>query len=201
MGQSEPLLRLLRPALCSASPTTGPLVGGRRARRWRRSLLALAIAAWAADYLRGVRRVRLVLGRGKSLLGDADAERLAGIAARCPSLTMVYWPTWYAPGALLQLLLLGLKEVRARLCGLLRAPYSREVCELQDGGRLTLDWLLPQPGPAEGAPVCVLLHGAFMDSQSATMSDLASDLAARGLPTVVMNRRGYQVIIIMIIIY
>jgi len=54
-----------------------------------------------------------------------------------------------------------------------------------------LDWVAPVPGKDQTLPVCVLLHGAFQDSTSVTMSDLARSLSNRGMPVVVMNRRGY----------
>merc|ERR1712003_433573 len=41
------------------------------------------------------------------------------------------------------------------------------------------------------APVCVLLHGAFQDSVSVTITDLARHMASKGMPVVAMNRRGY----------
>lgn len=162
----------------------------------RRCIAVLLAILWIADYLRGVRRVRLRCGgkRSNSLLSVADklaCERLASICKRCPSLASVYWPTWYAPGALRQFLLIGLKELRARL--LQRNPYIRSYCALRDGSSIALDWALPPPALAAqgGLPVVVLLHGAFMDSRSVTMSDLARDFAARGMPAVVMNRQGY----------
>lgn len=166
-----------------------------RSVRLRRLLALVLAAAWAYDYLRNVRRVRLIFGRGRSRARPSPAEasaqaRLASIVARCPALSSVYWPTWYAPGALAQFVLVGLKEFRARVFQ--RSPYIREVCRLRDGGQVALDWVLPDPACADQKlPVCVLLHGAFQDSTSVTMSDLALDLAERGLPAVVMNRRGY----------
>jgi len=91
----------------------------------------------------------------------------------------------------MQVLLLLLKEVRGRL--LERNPYRREPLQLRDGVWIALDWVDADPVPMGGPdlPVCVLLHGAFMDSSSVTMSDMARTLAARGFPSVVMNRRGY----------
>lgn len=92
--------------------------------------------------------------------------------------------------------ILILKEIRARIQ---RRPYRREVLTLRDNTQIALDWVkseLVGSSPVEFCkekdwPVCVLLHGAFMDSSSATMIDLAKDLAALGFPVVVMNRRGY----------
>jgi len=169
-------------------------VGCWRVKRIRRLLLSLLAAAWLVDYIRSVRRVRLVFGKGRqAALRDVEARahvRLANIVKRCPALSSLYWPTWYAPQALLQLLLVGFKELRARL--LQRSPYKRQMCTLRDSTQIALDWVLPEADLASKMlPVCVLLHGAFMDSASVTMSDLARDLAARGLPAVVMNRRGY----------
>ena len=96
----------------------------------------------------------------------------------------------------LQFLILGLKEVRARLVSLLVPYYTdRTFVRLYDGERLALDWVDPiQYGKAVApyAPIVVLLHGAFQGSESATMIDMAVDLARRGLPCVVMNRRGYE---------
>ena len=48
-----------------------------------------------------------------------------------------------------------------------------------------------QMAVAAGVPVVVLLHGAFQGSESATMIDLATELARHGLPSVCMSRRGY----------
>eukprot|EP00913_Durusdinium_trenchii_P001506 g1394.t1 len=69
-------------------------------------------------------------------------------------------------------------------------PYHSQTGEPKwqaRGGllRLSLEEALPN------GPVCVLLHGAIQDSRSATMKDMAKDLAKRGLLTLVMNRRGY----------
>jgi len=70
--------------------------------------------------------------------------------------------------------------------------YRREVVSLRDGESLALDWLDACPGLVDnGLPVCILLHGAFQDSRSVTMTGLAQALSTRGFPVVVMNRRGY----------
>ena len=108
---------------------------------------------------------------------------------RCPALTQRYWPTFYALYPFLQFLLLGLKEIRARF--LTRSPYQREVFQLLDKTQLALDWVHPTTPEATVSLVCLLLHGVAQASESVTMSDLGSDLAARGWPTVVLNRRGY----------
>lgn len=168
----------------------------RRALFLRRLLALLMVALWAYHYSRSVRRVRLVFGQGRRDGRATPAEvqskeRLARIVDRCPTLWSIYWPTWYAYTAIMQFLLLGPKEFRAMF--LQRSPYKREVVRLRDGGQVALDWVLPAaPKAADGhLPVVVLLHGAFQDSTSVTMSDMASDMAARGMPAVVMNRRGY----------
>jgi len=166
---------------------------------WRRHRRAVLVAcAWFAHYLHGVRRVQLHYGRGgnpgSSKTAQKSHRRLKRIVDHCPSLSAVYWPTWYAPTALLQFALLGLKEIRARIME--RNPYMREVLSLPDGGKVALDWVKDvrprSPADAvEAAPICVLLHGAVQDSSSATMTDLGRSLASRGMPVVVMNRRGY----------
>mmetsp|Transcript_43354 Transcript_43354/g.99905 ORF Transcript_43354/g.99905 Transcript_43354/m.99905 type:complete len:541 (-) Transcript_43354:142-1764(-) len=199
-------------------PTSLVLVG--LVRRWkqhRRSILAIT-CTWVACYLHSVRRVRLRIG-GSAPQGSppsSSTRRLAHIVRLCPSLTGMYWPTWCAPFSTLQVALLLCKEVRGRF--LQRSCYQREVLQLQDGVCVALDWVAPSgefanevssksthypfglskailPADADYgldlAPVCVLLHGAFMDSSSTTMSDLARSLAAKGFPVVVMGRRGY----------
>jgi len=202
-------------------PTSLVLIG--LVRRWkqhRRSLVAISLT-WVACYLHSVRRIRLRIG-GAGTPSSALGRRLAHIVRLCPSLTSLYWPTWYAPFSTMQVALLLCKEARGRF--LQRSCYTREVLPLDDGVCIALDWVEPpasdseckrvasqkatqeQQCPfvlpkallpyesAEGpalAPVCVLLHGAFMDSSSITMSDLARSLAARGFPVVVMGRRGY----------
>ncbi|CAE8624059.1 unnamed protein product [Polarella glacialis] len=162
----------------------------------RRLLHALALAL-LAHYLSGVRQVKLHRGRGgtrgSSKVVQEVHRRLKRIVQQCPSLAAVYWPTFYAYTALAQFCLLGLKEVRARV--LQRSPYTREVLTLRDRSRIALDWVPPVTFEVEESaaigPVCVLLHGAFQDSACVTMTDLARSLAARGMPVVVMNRRGY----------
>jgi len=156
------------------------------------------VLVWIVHYLWGVRRVRLhhkqgdsssLSGRKEGAQDDVRAQqRLQQTLLQCPSLSAVYWPTWYAHIRELQILLLGFKELRTRLQ---RSPYSREVLTLRDGGQVALDWVNTAPRISEALPVCVLLHGGFQDSHSATMTDIARSLAARGHPVVVMNRRGY----------
>jgi len=164
-------------------------------RRGRRRFIFGLLCAWALHYLSGVRRIMVHLGRGGnpgSTKAIRDAHmRMKRIVGRCPSLAAVYWPTWYAHTPILQFVLLGLKELRARI--LQRSPYIREVIKLRDGASIALDWVAPATPcrDANVSPVCVLLHGAIQDSASATMVDLAKSLAARGMPVVVMNRRGY----------
>jgi len=139
-----------------------------------------------------VRRIRLHLGKGDDSRAQSTAKhRLIRIIKHCPNLNATYWPTWYAHTTLLQFLLLGFKELRARL--LQRSPYKRQILTLRDGAHLALDWVHPEAdeGASPVGPVCVLLHGAIQDSASVTMIDLACSLADRGLPVVVMNRRGY----------
>lgn len=151
---------------------------------WR---LWVLLVAWIAHYLHGVRRVRLHLAKTRAT--DSVRERMQRIVARCPSLHMMYWPTWYAHTALQQIILLGLKEMR---CSLQWSTYKRQIMTLRDTSRISLDWVVPQPEVAlPDGPVCVLLHGAIQDSRSSTMKDLAKELAARGILTLVMNRRGY----------
>eukprot|EP00927_Polykrikos_kofoidii_P085226 TRINITY_DN9200_c0_g1_i3.p1 TRINITY_DN9200_c0_g1~~TRINITY_DN9200_c0_g1_i3.p1 ORF type:complete len:469 (+),score=41.87 TRINITY_DN9200_c0_g1_i3:157-1407(+) len=161
--------------------------------------------AWLLHYLSGVRRVILHFGRGgnpgSSKPLQASHQRVKRIVGQCPALSAVYWPTWYAYTASMQGMLLGLKEVRARF--LAASPYEREVFTLSDGCRIALDWIDPElacenlsgharsKGALEGLPVCVIQHGAFQDSASATMVDLGVSLARRGMPVVVLNRRGY----------
>lgn len=61
-----------------------------------------------------------------------------------------------------------------------------------DTAQIALDWVEPRKGTAcPDGPVCILLHGAIQASVSATMKDMAVELANRGLTAVVMNRRGY----------
>lgn len=182
------------PLRLSALTLRAKHVAGELYRRCGRQALVLFVLAWMADYLRHVKRVQLHFGDRSRALGSTANKRahlrLLSISRRCPALSQVYWPTWYAPHAALQFMLLGLKELRNRF--LQRNPYTRETCRLRDGTQIALDWVLPASGiQSEALPVCVLLHGAFMDSQSVTMSDLARALAARGMPSVVMNRRGY----------
>lgn len=172
-----------------------------RVLRWtwkRHSRAALLFVAWLVHYLSGVRRVKLHRGRGGNPGSSTGARlahtRLKRILEQCPSLSSVYWPTWYAHTAFLQFALLGLKELRARIFQ--RDFFRREVLALQCGERIALDWADPPTRhPGNGAtdtrPVCVVLHGAFQDSASATMVDMAKSLTLRGLPVVVMNRRGY----------
>jgi len=151
---------------------------------WR---LWVLVVAWIAHYLHGVRRVRLHLAKTKET--DGVRELMARIVARCPSLHMTYWPTWYAHTPLQQIILLGLKEIRSALQW---SAYKREIMTLRDTSRISLDWVVPEPDVAlPDGPVCVLLHGAIQDSRSATMKDLAKELASRGILTVIMNRRGY----------
>eukprot|EP00435_Cladocopium_sp_Y103_P071306 s257_g37.t1 len=123
---------------------------------WR---LWVLVVAWIAHYLHGVRRVRLHLAKTRAT--DSVRERMQRIVARCPSLHMMYWPTWYAHTALQQIILLGLKEIR---CALQWSTYKRQIMTLRDTSRI---------------------------SRSSTMKDLAKELAARGILTLVMNRRGY----------
>lgn len=160
-------------------------------RRWP----LLLVLGWLAFYLRSVRRIQLHRGRRSWAAQKANVSRLGAcvlrmdeILRRCPSLSMMYWPTFYAPTALLQFSLLGLKEFRARV--LQPTPYTREVLQLRDHAHIALDWVAPRQTQTDG-PVCVLLHGAFQGSESVTMIDLATSLAARGHPVVVMSRRGY----------
>jgi len=190
-----------------AGPRVGPtafLISAIYARlkdRVRRRFILGAYMAWMLNYLFHVRPVRLRLGceddggrvpdhRVPSAAAIVRA-RMVHIVRKCPSLSQWYWPTWCAPQSLLQVLLLLLKEVRARV--LERNPYRRQILTLKDNAKIALDWVPPRMSVANQAelPVCVLLHGAFMDSSSVTMSDLARSLAAKGFPTVVMNRRGY----------
>jgi len=171
--------------------------------RHRTSLLLVLHGLWLAHYFTtGVRRVMLHWGRGgnrgSNRILHEQHKRLKRIIGQCPSLRSVYWPTFYAHTANQQFLLLGLKEFRARI--LQRSPYTREVLVLPDGGHLALDWIIPSDvsdtpenngGCSAGPPICVLLHGAIQDSASVTMTDLGRSLAKRGMPVVVMNRRGY----------
>lgn len=179
-----------------------------RLRRWRpwlhrhRFFLVLS-GLWLSHYFAtGVRRVMLHWGRGgnrgSSRILNEQHKRLKRIIGQCPSLHSVYWPTFFAHTANQQFLLLGLKELRARF--LQRSPYTREVLVLPDGGHLALDWIIPSEisstsennvGCCTEPPICVLLHGAIQDSASVTMLDLGKSLARRGMPVVVMNRRGY----------
>eukprot|EP00927_Polykrikos_kofoidii_P005935 TRINITY_DN12391_c0_g1_i1.p1 TRINITY_DN12391_c0_g1~~TRINITY_DN12391_c0_g1_i1.p1 ORF type:complete len:460 (-),score=52.40 TRINITY_DN12391_c0_g1_i1:281-1660(-) len=173
--------------------------------RHRRRVMLLLVSAWLAHYLAGVRRVILHFGRGANP-GSSKAVRssylrVKRIVAHSPSLSSIYWPTWYAYTANMQVVLLAFKEMRARI--FMATPYEREIFTLSDGCRIALDWIAPQtsheklPGHAgpeeapEELPVCVMQHGAFQDSASSTMIDLGIALARRGLPVVVMNRRGY----------
>jgi len=150
----------------------------------------LFVVLWTLYYIWGLRRVRLHTSKGHRKKRDDASGRLSRIVSACPSLSAIYWPPWFAPGPYMQVALLGLKELRARL--LQRSPYSRQLLTLRDGTQIALDWVLPGGAAADQKlPVCVLLHGAFMDSTSATMRDLARHLADAGFPTVVMNRRGY----------
>mmetsp|Transcript_26936 Transcript_26936/g.52827 ORF Transcript_26936/g.52827 Transcript_26936/m.52827 type:complete len:467 (-) Transcript_26936:74-1474(-) len=181
------------------------LVRWRCWRPWlhRHRLWLVLYGLWLVHYFAtGVRRVMLHWGRGGNRGSNRilyeQHKRLKRIIGQCPSLNSVYWPTFYAHTANQQFLLLGLKEFRARF--LERNPYKREVLALPDGGHLALDWITPwdmgqttddNGGCCAGPPVCVLLHGAIQDSASVTMKDLAKSLAKRGMPVVVMNRRGY----------
>ncbi|CAE7184102.1 abhd2b [Symbiodinium pilosum] len=111
------------------------------------------------------------------------------IIAQCPALQAVYWPTFYAHTAMQQFMLLGLKEMRSFLQF---AVYQRQMLELRDTSQIALDWVEPRFGSAiPDGPICILLHGAIQASFSATMKDMAVELANRGLTAVVMNRRGY----------
>lgn len=164
----------------------------RRPAAQRRIALTLALAGWVAHYLGNVRPIRLHVGKGDdSRAQSTSRHRLMRIIKHCRTLRATYWPTWYAHTTLLQFLLLGFKELRARL--LQRSPYKRQVLTLRDGADIALDWVHPasDAGASPVRPVCVLLHGAIQDSASVTMVDLACSLADRGLPVVVMNRRGY----------
>ena len=90
----------------------------------------------------------------------------------------------------MQFAILGLKEFRGRF--LRRSPYTREILKLRDQAEIALDWVHPGSAPTLGSPVCLLIHGVAQSSSSVTMSDLACKLADHGWPTVVMNRRGYE---------
>lgn len=151
---------------------------------WR---LWVLVIAWIAHYLHGVRRVQLHLANTSS--SDTARKRMQRIIQQCPSLHMMYWPTWYAHTALQQLIVLGIKEIRSAFQW---SAYERQILTLKDTARIAVDWVVPKPEDAlPNGPVCVLLHGAIQDSRSATMKDMAKDLAKRGLLTLVMNRRGY----------
>jgi len=163
-------------------------------RRNFKSLAAVLALYWLLDYLYYVRRVRLHFGDRSKTLDRRENEsahrRLVNIVARCPSLSKIYWPPWFAPDAMMQVFLLCIKELRCRF--LQRSPYTREMLRLRDGATISLDWVVPETTPAaQHLPVCVLLHGAFQDSSSVTMIDLSRELASHSLPVVVMNRRGY----------
>ncbi|CAJ1366884.1 unnamed protein product [Effrenium voratum] len=149
---------------------------------WRAWALVLA---WAVHYLNGVRRVRLHLA--KTSKSNHMRQRMQRIMEQCPSMFKVYWPTWYAYSAMQQILLLGVKEIRAIFQS---NVYTRQIFQLRDSANIALDWVVPERELQDG-PVCILLHGAIQDSRSSTMKDLASELAQRGLLAVVMNRRGY----------
>ena len=144
-----PVLPAARPARPMPGSTDGVL-----SPRLRRRILTAATIAYVLYYLHGVRRLRLHHGQG-----DPDARsRMERILSRCPALSKgpLYWPPFYAPSALGQFLILGLKELRARF--LSRSPYERTVCALKDGTQLGLDWAVPET-PLDGAPVVVMLHG------------------------------------------
>lgn len=155
-------------------------------RRQRKlALLAAAAAIYVGHYLASIKRIRV---HHMPSEGDSTALRLSRILAACPTLRKYYWPTLLLHTPLLQFVVLAFKEARARL---LPSPYTdRKIIGMLDGERVACDWMEP-PVIRDDAPAVVLLHGAFQDSQSATMADLAQTLASRGLPVVVMNRRGY----------
>ena len=106
------------------------------------------------------------------------------ILSRCPALSKgpLYWPPFYAPSALGQFLILGLKELRARF--LSRSPYERTVCALKDGTQLGLDWAVPET-PLDGAPVVVMLHGG--EPLCCPFDSARSLTASRSAPTVAPN--------------
>lgn len=178
----------------TASVTAWWQVVWQKVKHRRRLFVALAVA-WIASYLRGVRCIRLHSGKA----GDAELsnvrkrDRMAQIIKRCPSLAKKHWPPWFAPEAHLLFGLCFLKNIRARL--LQRRPYHREVLALRDGVKIALDWVRPELivtcKHGNKLPVCVLLHGAFEDSCRYGILDLMRDLAACGLQSVIMNRRGY----------
>eukprot|EP00929_Paragymnodinium_shiwhaense_P076388 TRINITY_DN39274_c0_g1_i1.p1 TRINITY_DN39274_c0_g1~~TRINITY_DN39274_c0_g1_i1.p1 ORF type:complete len:445 (+),score=86.19 TRINITY_DN39274_c0_g1_i1:55-1389(+) len=156
---------------------------------YRRQAAGVLAAVWLIYYANCVQRIQLHYGTSSKRGSSAAQGRLKQIAARCRTLAGMYWPTFYAPNAPLQFLVLGFKELIARA---FRSPYSREVLTLRDGEKIALDWVAPSPAADDGMkPACILLHGAFQDSTSATMMNPACALAAHGNPVVVMNRRGY----------
>lgn len=132
--------------------------------------------------------------------------KLESAVGRCRLWSRLYWPTFYAPTAFLQLLLFASKELGAVVTP---SPYSREVVELSDSQQIALDWRQPDRndddeeeeaeaqrktlgGGGDQRPVVVLLHGAFESSHSAPMRAISGALAAQGMLSVVMNRRGYE---------
>jgi len=173
------------PTTTALAPLVALLARPLRDPKLRRRLLGAATAAYLLYYLNSVRRIKLHFGQGDR----AASERIKRIIDCCPTLARVYWPTFFAPHAIGQILLLGLKEMRARLSP---SPYERTLLRLTDGTHIALDWATPEEPLDDGSgPVCVLLHGAFQDASSVTMIDLAVGFVKRGMPTVVMNRRGY----------
>uniref|UniRef100_A0A7S2WFH1 AB hydrolase-1 domain-containing protein n=1 Tax=Rhizochromulina marina TaxID=1034831 RepID=A0A7S2WFH1_9STRA len=147
------------------------------------ALLSAGYASWYASFI----AARVHVSHDCSCVAGDDRMRRILELSGCQDL--VYYPTFWAPTAFLQLCLLFVKE----LCiFILPTPYTRDTVVLRDGQAMAVDWMMPAPGADPAKPVVVLLHGAFQSSHSAPMVSLSRECCAAGHPVAVMNRRGYE---------
>lgn len=100
-----------------------------------------------------------------------------------------YTPAWWTNGHIQAFLPFLVPQTRIK--------YKRDIVELKDGGRASLDWVIESSAPRsskhtslrDDAPIALVMHGLTGCSRS--MRTLCADALGNGYRPVVFNKRGH----------
>jgi hypothetical protein len=142
------------------------------------------------QWLQGVEKP--IIFQSKSECVSDTPSTISKIIAACPTLHRCYLPPFFFSNCHLQFVPFTLTS----WWDIAYPPFKwhSEIMQFDDGGDLVLDWAceIPQYSSSDTAPILLINHGAFCNTNDLPGQWYIGPALRRGWNVCVMNRRGHK---------